>query len=77
MTSPTITRNMSGGKHRPRHRKTRKAHKTHKAHKARKTRKASKWNLFVKKIYHEMKRNNKNATFGEALKEASERKGEM
>jgi hypothetical protein len=45
---------------------------------ARKTRKASKWNLFVKKIYQEMKRKQgKKASFSEALKEASRRKGSM
>jgi hypothetical protein len=44
----------------------------------RKTRKASPWNLFVKKIYGEMKRKHgKSASFGDALKEASRRKKEM
>ena len=44
----------------------------------RKTRKASPWNLFVKKIYGEMKRKHgKGASFGDALKEASRRKKEM
>lgn len=43
-----------------------------------KTRKASKWNLFVKKIYQEMKRKHgKSASFSAALKEASKRKREM
>jgi hypothetical protein len=41
------------------------------------TRKASKWTMFVKKIYGEMKRKNKNASLGEAMKEASRRKSEM
>lgn len=46
--------------------------KTHKARKARKTRKVSKWKLFVKKTYLEMKLKNKNTTFEEAFKEASD-----
>ena len=37
-------------------------------------RKASPWNKFVKKVYEEMKRKSKSATFGEALEEASRRK---
>jgi hypothetical protein len=41
------------------------------------TRKASKWNMFVKKIYQDMKRKDKSATFSQALKVASKRKGEM
>ena len=40
----------------------------------RKTRKASPWNKFVKKVYDEMKKANKDAKFGDALKEASRRK---
>jgi hypothetical protein len=47
------------------------------AKKKRSTRKASPWNMFVKKIYMEMKRKNKGAKFGDALKEASRRKSEM
>ena len=43
-----------------------------------KTRKASPWNLFVKKIFGEMKRKHgKGASFSDALKEASRRKKEM
>jgi len=38
---------------------------------------ASAWNMFVKKIYHEGHRKNKNYTFKQALKDASKRKGEM
>ena len=38
---------------------------------------ASAGNLFVKKIYWENKKKNKNFQFKEALKEASRRKGEM
>ena len=40
-------------------------------------RKASPWNKFVKKIFSEMRRKDKDATFGDALKEASKRKSEM
>ena len=45
--------------------------------KGKKTRKASPWNIFVKKVYMEMKRKDKGAKFGDALKEASRRKSEM
>jgi hypothetical protein len=38
---------------------------------------ASAWNMFVKKIYWEGKKKNKNFQFKDALKEASRRKGEM
>jgi hypothetical protein len=42
---------------------------------SRKTRRApSKWNNFVKRVYGEMKRKDRNASFGDALKEASKRK---
>ena len=44
---------------------------------ARQTRKGNRggsWPQFVKKTYAEMKKTNKNATFGEAMKEASRRK---
>lgn len=37
----------------------------------------SEWNNFVKKIYHEGKKNNANYTFSQALKDASKRKSEM
>jgi hypothetical protein len=37
----------------------------------------SKWNLFVKKIYHEGRTKDKNYTFQQALKDASKRKSEM
>ena len=40
-------------------------------------RKASPWNKFVKKIFSEMRRKDKDASFGDALKEASKRKSEM
>ena len=41
------------------------------------TRKISKWTSFVKKIYSEMKRKDRNAKLGDAMKEASKRKSEM
>jgi hypothetical protein len=40
-------------------------------------RKLSKWNLFVKKIYQEGKKNNPSYSFQQALSDASKRKGEM
>jgi hypothetical protein len=40
-------------------------------------RKASPWNKFVKKIFGEMRRKDKDASFSDALKEASRRKSEM
>jgi len=44
-----------------------------------KTRKAkgTPWTRFVKKIYDEMKRKDKNVKLGAAMKEASKRKNEM
>jgi hypothetical protein len=60
-------------------RKTRKA-----SRKERKTRKSggrrmSDWNKMVKRVYDEMRRKDRKASFGDALKEASRRKarGEM
>ena len=41
------------------------------------TRKVSKWTAFVKKIYVEMKKKNKNVKLGDAMKAASKRKSEM
>jgi hypothetical protein len=40
-------------------------------------RKLSKWNIFVKKIYHEGHSKNKNYSFKQALTDASSRKKEM
>ena len=37
----------------------------------------TKWNLFVKKIFHEGRRKNSSFKFKDALKEASRRKSEM
>ena len=37
----------------------------------------SAWNMFVKKIYHEGKKNNPNYEFKQALVDASKRKSEM
>jgi len=48
-----------------------------KSSKKRGTRKISKWTAFVKKIYTEMKKKNKDAKLGDAMKEASRRKNEM
>ena len=42
-----------------------------------KTRKSSKWNDFVKKIFKEGRKKNASMKFGDAMKEASERKNEM
>ena len=41
------------------------------------TRKGTPWTRFVKKIYDEMKRQDKNVKLGAAMKEASKRKNEM
>ena len=38
---------------------------------------ASDWNMFVKKIFHEGKKNNEAYSFKQALTDASRRKGEM
>jgi hypothetical protein len=51
--------------------------KTRKSSKGKGTRKISKWTAFVKKIYTEMKKKNKDAKLGDAMKEASKRKKEM
>jgi hypothetical protein len=48
-----------------------------KGSKKRGTRKMSKWTVFVKKIYTEMKKKDKNVKLGDAMKEASKRKNEM
>ena len=40
-------------------------------------RKASKWNLFVKKVYEEGHSENSDYSFKQALQDASKRKGEM
>jgi hypothetical protein len=72
-------KNMMGGK-----RKTRKNNMEMMGGKKKKNmtmsggkRKASPWNKFVKKIYSEMRRKDKDASFSDALKEASRRKKEM
>ena len=39
--------------------------------------KGTPWTAFVKKIYAEMKKKDKNVKLGEAMKEASKRKSEM
>jgi hypothetical protein len=43
----------------------------------RKARKGTPWTTFVKKIYSEMKKKDKNVKLGAAMKEASRRKSEM
>lgn len=48
-----------------------------KTRKAKGTRKGTPWTRFVKKIYDEMKRKDKNVKLGAAMKEASKRKSEM
>jgi len=45
--------------------------------KSRRGRKPTKWTLFVKRIYDEMKRADKDVKLGDAMKEASRRKSEM
>ena len=60
--------------------KTRRASRTRKASRkaSRKQeggkRKASSWNKAVKRVLEEMRRKDRNASFGDALKEASKRK---
>ena len=56
---------------------TRKAHKSHKKAGTRKGGKGTPWTAFVKKVYTEMKKKNKDAKLGDAMKEASKRKSEM
>ena len=60
-------------------RKQQKQQKQQKQDGGKKTRKAkgTPWTRFVKKIYDEMKRKDKNVKLGAAMKEASRRKGEM
>lgn len=40
-------------------------------------RKASPWNKFVKKVFSDLRRKDKKATFGDALKWASKHKSQM
>lgn len=57
---------------------TRKAARMSKGSKSRKMgKKMSKWTTFVKKVYGEMKKKDKNVKLGAAMKEASRRKDEM
>lgn len=56
-------------------RKSRRAErKTRKQEGGKKKRAPSAWNKAVKNVYQEMKRKDRNASFGDALKEASRRK---
>jgi hypothetical protein len=43
----------------------------------RKSRKPSEWNLFVKDVWNELKKLDKDVSFGDAMKEASKRKKKM
>lgn len=59
--------------------KTRRASRSRKAAASRKQsggkkRAASSWNKAVKRVFEEMRRKDRNASFGDALKEASKRK---
>ncbi len=59
--------------------KTRRASRSRKAAASRKQsggkkRAASSWNKAVKRVFEEMRRKDRNASFGDALKEASRRK---
>jgi hypothetical protein len=55
--------------------KTRKNRNTRKNRKTQSGgKKMSSWNKAVKRVYEEMKRKDRNASFGDALKEASRRK---
>ena len=59
--------------------KTRRASRPRKAAASRKQsggkkRAASSWNKAVKRVFEEMRRKDRNASFGDALKEASRRK---
>jgi hypothetical protein len=49
----------------------------HKSPKRKSRRAPSKWNMFVKKIFNEMKREDPSTTFKDAMQEASARKNEM
>jgi hypothetical protein len=51
--------------------------KTARKGKGKGSRKGTPWTRFVKKIYDEMKRKDKNVKLGAAMKEASRRKSEM
>jgi hypothetical protein len=54
-----------------------KGKQTRRANKKSGTRKGTPWTAFVKKVYTEMKKKNKDAKLGDAMKEASKRKAEM
>ena len=67
-TRSTRKKNMGGGK-----RKKNAVNSTMSGGK----RKASPWNKFVKKVFTDLRRKDKDATFGDALKWASKHKSEM
>ena len=62
---------MKGGK------STRKRHGSSRKGKSARKGRGTPWTKFVKKIYDEMKRKDKNVKLGAAMKEASRRKNEM
>jgi len=53
---------------------TRKERKTQKSRKVGGARKKSDWNMLVKRTFEEMRKKDRKASFGDALKEASRRK---
>ena len=67
MAGTRRTRKMSAGK------RKKNAHSTMRGGK----RKASPWNKFVKKVFSDMRRKDKKASFGDALKWASKHKSQM
>jgi hypothetical protein len=68
---PAMGPAMKGGK------STRKNRGSSKKGKSAKKGRGTPWTKFVKKIYDEMKRKDKNAKLGDAMKMASKRKNEM
>ena len=66
-----------GGRRRGTRRGKGKGSRKGRSQKAKGTRKGTPWTRFVKKIYDEMKRKDKNVKLGAAMKEASKRKSEM
>jgi hypothetical protein len=63
---------MKGGK-----RNTRKNRASSRKNKSSRKNRGTPWTKFVKKVYDEMKRKDKNVKLGAAMKEASRRKNEM
>jgi hypothetical protein len=69
--APAMAPAMKGGK------STRKNRGSSKKGKSARKSRGTPWTKFVKKIYDEMKRKDKNAKLGDAMKMASKRKNEM